>query len=180
LVDSFTLYDQYDARVISAVSVAYNYQTGDFYFEGYTGPYRAFFYQYSIVGDSVIARWPLSAASGQIAISPDAQTVYVTDGGNTTSDIYPRGDVFVFNANTRALQDVIAPYDYSSGPISAPFFGLCVISPDGRRAYLGSLSNNMGGVPLRVVDLSQNKIIKTIRPYSIFDVAAIVVGRKMK
>jgi DNA-binding beta-propeller fold protein YncE len=180
LVHSFNLYDQYESRTFPALEVAYNYLTGDFYCQGWFQPYWSFFYQYSIAGDSVIARWRLSAASGDIAVSPDGLSVYVTDGGNTTSDIYPRGDIYVFDAHSHALYDIIPPYDYSSGQIGAPFFGLCKISPDGRRAYLGSLSNNLGGVPLYIVDVSQNKIIKTIRPFSIFDVAAIAIGRKMK
>ena len=181
LVDSFVLRDQqFENQVISARSIAYNYSTGDLYCQGKLGPYYSVFYQYSLTGDSVVARLFISATTGTISISPDGKKVYVTDGGNDQAGRYPRGDVFVFDAYSHGLINVIPPYDFSRGPIVWPLFGLCSLTPDGQRAYLGSHSANLGGVPLYIADLSQNKIIKTIRPYSTFDVAAIAIGRKTK
>jgi DNA-binding beta-propeller fold protein YncE len=180
LLSTKLLYDQYSRQPIRVSKIAHNWLTDDIYILG--GPDRGsdFFYQYSINCDSVLARMSVMASTGAVAISPDAKSVYMTDGGDGVHDLIPRGDIYIFDALTHGLKSIIPAFDYSSGIISYPCFGQLILAPDNRRAYLGSNSNALGGVPMRVVDLYKGRIISTIKPYATFDAASIVFGKEPK
>ena len=81
----------------------------------------------------------------------------------------------VFDALTHRPTHWITPYDTSGNRVD-DLFGQIILTPDNQRAYLGGNSTAGGGVPMVVIDLKENRIVKAIRPYNVFDAASITLG----
>ncbi len=157
LVDSFT--NLYGGNVWSP---AYNRLTNDIYYFTFISSYYSYFVQYDCDGDSVIDKTILTQATGGISISPDCRRVYMTDGGNGMLGTFPPGEIWVFDALTNRPLTWIAPYNVASGRRLRTTFGQIVITPDNNRAYIGAAISAGGPVPLPIIDLNTNRIIKTV------------------
>ncbi len=172
-----------DTRTIDSVDaghfvyyLAYNWLTDEIYFHGTQGDYGGF-YCYDVTSDSITLTITTTAPFGGVSISPDGTKVYMTDGGDGWHFIYPRGDIWVLNAEIHELIELIPPYIIPPGDrISYPLFGRIFITPDGRRAYVGESWNNNAYTPLAVVDLQEGKIIRGLFNNEEFSSGAIAIG----
>jgi hypothetical protein len=167
LVDSFT--NLYGGNV---KSVAYNRLTNDLYYFTILGSTYSLFVQYDCENDSVISKTVITQSTGNISISPDCQNVYMTDGGNSMLDVKPPGQIWVFDAMTHQISAWIPNINVLTNRKIYPCLGQVIITPDGNRAYIGAATSSRAPVPLPVVDLNTDRIIKTVFP----DSAAVMVG----
>jgi hypothetical protein len=136
---------------------AYNWLTNDLYFHAKTIG-AAYFLQYSLDSDSLVSSTWIRGPFGGVAISPDGKSVYMVDGGNAGWGIIPDGYVWIFDAITREVRDLIAPYVYPDGLLRGAAFGSIVPTPDSRRLYIGMNTNGFSLLPIVEVDLLEKKM----------------------
>ena len=86
----------------------------------------------------------------------------MTDGGNGMLGTIPQGQIWVFDALTNRVLTWIPNYNIETGRRLLPLFGQVVITPDNNRAYIGAAESSGGPIPLPVIDLNTNRIIKTV------------------
>jgi len=161
---------------IVVYQMCYNWLTDDLYYLGVPAANTAFFYVYDCETDSVKTLIRIFGPFGSIAISPDGTKVFMTDSGDSIFFIIPDGYIFVYDAYSLDICDLIEPYAYPGGFVYLPCFGKTLFTPDTRRAYVGAGWYMGGGAPLVTVDLSQNKIINIISPYETFSPSDICLG----
>jgi DNA-binding beta-propeller fold protein YncE len=138
---------------------AYNWLTNDLYFHAKTID-EAYFMQYSMDSDSLIASMRIWGPFGGVAISPDGRTVYMTDGGNGIHGIIPPGFLWIIDAKTHQVRDLIAPFIHSGSLIARPTYGGIAVPPDGRRVYLEANGNGLTTLPIIDVDLLERKMVR--------------------
>ena len=156
--------------------LAYNCKTDEIYFHGSPGLGSAFF-AYDLVSKSATFAINTISPLGSVSISLDGSKVYMSDGGDGLHSEYPRGDIWVINSETHEIIDLIPPYIFPPGDkIDIPLFGDIRITPDGKRAYIGTSGNNNGYVPVAVVDLKKNRIINGIFQDEKFWAKDIILG----
>lgn len=102
--------------------------------------------KYNLLTNSVV--WNINFASGvdSMGITPDGQTIYLSDGDQNTD-----GKWYVLDANTGAIKTTVIT---ASGAHNAQ------VSLDGKHVYLGSVKSNY----LFDVDTTTNKAVQTIGP----------------
>ncbi|HVP37409.1 MAG TPA: hypothetical protein VMT04_10475 [Terriglobales bacterium] len=137
--------------------------------------YDYYFCVYDLARDSLLVQLGVNS-SGQLAITPDGSTVYLTDPGGGGSCVAiepnPTEKLGVFDTRTKtplpsidlsSLRDSLDPV-----PV-APFF--IRITPDGKKAYLTVCSSRV-----LVIDLERNEPLKVIvvpKPHQGLDMMAL-------
>jgi DNA-binding beta-propeller fold protein YncE len=123
------------------------------------------FYKYDMLSRTVTASAALPGLGGGVAISPDGQTLYLTDSGDSF-DTPGSGFVYVYNANL-TLRDSI---DLRSAAVNGlpPATRSAVVSRDGTLLYVtngtASLGPLYGPQPSRVlvVDITAKRILRQV------------------
>jgi len=159
----------------STSEIAYNRCTNDLYFFE-SDLYWSYFHQYSIDAGAIVQTTYITKGGGGIAISPDCSLLYITESGNGMLAYVPSGNIMVFNTKSHLMKLTIPNFNFTTQVWVAPFMGEIILTPDDRRAYIGAGVSSGGGVPLEIVDLQENEIIKTIDPYLGFDATSIVLA----
>ena len=136
----------------------------------------SYFFQYDIEKDSIVSTTYITGNGGSISISPDGRYIYMTDSGHGMFNETPPGYIYVFDAINHEIIKLIPNYDFIANRWVRPYLGEIRLSSDNRRAYIGAGVSAGGGVPLVIIDLIENKIVKTISPYSAFEATGIVLG----
>jgi len=133
---------------------------------------KAYFGVYDLGGDSLVVEFEINSP-GQLAITPDGESVYFTDpgggGGCIQIEPPPTGKLGVFDTKTNTPLpsiDLSPPGDPSLK--LGPYY--IRITPDGKKAYLSICSN-----AILVIDLIRNEPLKIImfpnRNMSLFYIA---------
>lgn len=173
LLDSIIVWDSdTTGRVLQP---AHNWLTGDLYFHAWYNK-LSYFFQYDTEADSIIKATPTTTPLGSVAISPDGRSVYMTDGGDGSHWIYPPDYIYIFDAITHQVRDLIPTYDFAGELAWPPLFGQIILTPDNRRAYVGASWNAWGNVPVISIDLLEKKIVGTIYPINGFWATSIALG----
>jgi len=144
---------------------AYNWLTNDLYFHARTIG-AAYFMQYSLDSDSLIASMRIWGPFGGVAISTDGKSVFMTDGGDGTEGISPPGYLWVFDAFTHKVRDLIPPFIYPDSLLRSRHYGSIVVPPDNRRVYIGVNTNGLSGLPIIDVDLIQRRMVRGFPYYN--------------
>jgi DNA-binding beta-propeller fold protein YncE len=173
LIDTVVVWP--DSSEMGVIQLAYDWLTEDLYFHArFRGlPY---FFQYDTNADSIVKATATSYPLGSVSVSPDGSLVYMTDSGDGFYFVWPPGYVYIFDALSHEVKDIIPPYVVPGGRIWPPLFGQIVLTPDNRRAYVSSNLNAANSVPLVTVDLLEGKIINAILPYEGFFAVSIAMG----
>jgi DNA-binding beta-propeller fold protein YncE len=173
LVDSIIVWP--DPSSVSVLELAYDWLTEDLYFHAWFDGHSRFV-QYDTKTDSIVNLTSTTYAIGSVAVSPDGKLIFMTDGGDGSHWVQPPGYIYVFDATTHEVADLIPPYLFPDGPIEEPFFGQIILTPDNRRAYVSSNRNAWHTVPIIVVDLIERKPIRAILPLEAFWAESITIA----
>ncbi|PKK83608.1 MAG: hypothetical protein CVT49_07580 [candidate division Zixibacteria bacterium HGW-Zixibacteria-1] len=152
---------------IWVVNVAYSWRTNDLYMQGGKNGFPVILC-HDIDSEITEVILYFTFQIGGLRVSPDGRYVYITDSGDGSHGIFPTGYIYIIDTETRQLYDVIPPIVYPAQEIGIALWGEMLITPDTRRLYVASNRNAWGTMPIAVVDLYENKIIKAILPFNNF------------
>lgn len=131
------------------------------YFIGSTVYLQPYLCVYDLIKDSLLVQLAINSV-GQLGISPNGGTVYITDhGGGLGCFVWeppPTGELGVFDTKTNTSLPSIS-LDPLADSLYPPPFGTDYIriTPDGKKAYLSQC-----GEPILVIDLTRNEPLKAI------------------
>ncbi len=135
------------------------------------------FFRYEIATDTEEYLFYTYGPFGSSVLSPDRQSVYVTDGGDGAHGDIPRGEIRVLDVATGNFEAIISPYDYSTGErIPGPCLGPMINTPDTRRCYVGAAGNAWGRGSLAAIDNYNLEIISVINPFPAFEPRYLTIG----
>ncbi len=177
LTDSFFIATN-DDQFVSVGNIAYNWLNDILYFHARIAPSQSYFYQYDLFADSALDSTYIVEKFGSVAISPNGRRVYMTEGGNAWFGIRPPGYIRDYDALTHKADSIflpdIDPYDQPW----EPYYRDILITPDGKRAYIGAGGSDATWAPLSLfsINLDDNTVNIGAMPTSTFSASVIAIG----
>jgi hypothetical protein len=140
----------------------------------------ASFLVFDLNNSTIVSKTKLYAPFGDLRVNPNGEEVYVTDPGYVNSPVYP-GNIFVFDARTGALLDLISLYGIRP---DFPFEGMGAwdieITPDGKDLILGLGHVLIQPANVARVNISKRKVEKLYFEHFDHQASDIVIGPKPK
>ena len=168
-----------DSAVVNfgVYALATNSGTGEICFHGRFPDHDAGFYRLDPGTDSLSLIFDLVGPMGYVSITPDNKRIIMTDGAYGSEFYSYAFYVNVFDATTREVVDIIPAFQYPRGPGFANLiFGDIAVTPDSRKAYVGTIYNRVVGYPLAVIDLEGCRVTNFIYPFNDFNPDFIALG----
>ena len=166
-----------DSLILPGTEIAgicYNHFSNDLYYSCYNPFPYAYIIQYDLDNEVILNETAIVGASFGISTTINGDRIFANDSGSR--DWLPPGYIWVFDAVTNEVCNLIEPYDYSAGNLLQPSFGQILMTPDGRRAYVASSYSMIAETPIAVVDLLTDKIIKVLPSALGFGGTSISIG----
>jgi len=177
LVDSFFISTN-DDQFVSVGNIAYNWLNDILYFHAKIAPSQSYFYQYELFAGSAVDSTHIVEKFGSAAISPNGRKVYMTEGGNAWFGIRPPGYIRVYDVFTHKADSILPPNIDPYGQPWEPYYRDILITPGGKRAYIGAGGNDATWAPLSLfsINLDDNTVNVGVMPTPTFSASVITIG----
>jgi len=112
---------------------------------------------YDVALDSIIFRDVLTPGAGQLAITPDGQTVFYTNPGRSSTDPLAPPAFTIFDIGANAIDTVVEDIDFFSDSTWLASPNNMVVTPDGR--WLVILGGSLAQFVVYLYDIQKRELV---------------------